>query len=150
VQVKLSHGEDIWLLIHLEVQSQVEATFTRRMFVSNYRLFDRYGIEVISLGVLADEQSDWRPQEYGYGRWGSEMRLHFPVVKLLDYAEQWAELEQSTNPFAAPVPVELADLIQRLADLPQLKALLRQAVMAGSLEEFERFVETGTSNPTAV
>lgn len=81
VQVKLKSGDDAWLLIHIEVQSQVDANFSHRMFVSNYRLFDRYKLEVVSLGVLADDDPEWRPHEYGYGRWGSEMRLRYPTVR---------------------------------------------------------------------
>lgn len=103
VKVTRKEGKDVWLLIHIEVQSQVDPTFARRIFVANYRLFDRYSREVISLGVLADEDPDWRPDNYGYGRWGSEMRLHFPTVKLLDYAAQWEALEQNPNPFAVVV-----------------------------------------------
>lgn len=103
VKVTLKEGKDVWLLIHIEVQSQVDPTFARRTFVANYRLFDRYGSEVISLGILADEDPDWRPNSYGYGRWGSEMRLHFPTVKLLGYAADWEALEQNPNPFAVVV-----------------------------------------------
>ena len=100
VKVTLKEGKDVWLIIHIEVQSQVDATFARRTFVANYRLFDRHHKEIISLGVLADEDTNWRPASYGYGRWGSEMSLRFPTVKLLDYAKKWEELEQNPNPFA--------------------------------------------------
>lgn len=71
------------------------------MFIYHYRIFDRYERGVVSLAVLGDEQPNWRPQEYGYGRWGREMRLRFPIVKLLDY--DWEMLEASDNPFAAVV-----------------------------------------------
>jgi len=98
VKVTLKEGKDVWLLIHIEVQSQVDPTFARRTFVANYRLFDRYGREVVSLGILADDDPDWRPDNYSYGRWGSEMRLRFPMVKLLDYAAQWEALEQNLIP----------------------------------------------------
>jgi hypothetical protein len=56
---------------------------------------------VVSLAVLADEQQNWRPNEYRYGRWGSEMSLRFPIAKLLDYS--WEALEASDNPFTAIV-----------------------------------------------
>ncbi len=35
--------------------------------------------------------------------WGCQASLSFPVVKLRDYNERWAELEVSTNPFAIVV-----------------------------------------------
>jgi hypothetical protein len=78
------------------------ALAVRRVTQENlYRIFDRYGREVVSLAVLGDDQINWRPQEYSYGRWGCEMRLRFPIIKLLDY--EWETLESSDNPFAVVV-----------------------------------------------
>ncbi len=101
VKVWLIGGEEAWLLLHIELQSQRDGDFAKRMFTYHYRIFDRYGREVVSLAVLGDEQPNWRPQEYGYGRWGCEIRLRFPVIKLLDYT--WESLEASDNPFAVVV-----------------------------------------------
>jgi hypothetical protein len=101
VKVWLADGAEAWLLLHLEVQSQTDSAFAKRMFTYHYRIFDRYEREVVSVAVLGDEQSSWRPQEYHYGRWGCEMRLRFPILKLLDYA--WETLEASDNPFALVV-----------------------------------------------
>jgi hypothetical protein len=55
---------------------------------------------VVSLAVLGDEQTNWRPAEYGYALWNCRVSLQFPTVKLLDYAARWDELEASANPFA--------------------------------------------------
>ncbi len=41
-------GEESWLLIHIEIQSQEETDFPKRMFVYNYRIFDRYDRSVAS------------------------------------------------------------------------------------------------------
>jgi hypothetical protein len=73
-------------LIHVEVQTQREGDFPKRMHVYNYRIFDRYDKEVISLAILADDDPAWRPSRFGYGRWGFRTGTEFPVVKLLDYA----------------------------------------------------------------
>jgi hypothetical protein len=101
LKVFLVDGEEAWLLLHIEIQSQADGDFSKRMFIYHYRIYDRYNREVVSLAVLGDDQPNWRPQEFGYGRWGCEMRLQFPIVKLLDYA--WEDLEASENPFAAVV-----------------------------------------------
>ncbi|MBD1940746.1 Rpn family recombination-promoting nuclease/putative transposase [Coleofasciculus sp. FACHB-712] len=85
VKVWRQNGEETWVLIHIEVQSKVDANFAERMYVYNYRLFDRYRRQVASLAVLADEQASWRPQSYGYEIWGARVSLLFPTVKLLDY-----------------------------------------------------------------
>jgi hypothetical protein len=100
VQVCLKSGLELWVLIHIEVQSQHDADFEKRVFVSNYRLFDGQDKPVASLVILSDTSSEWRPSEYGYSVFGSHMQLRFPSVKLLDYREQAAALEKDTNPFA--------------------------------------------------
>jgi hypothetical protein len=106
-RVWLQDGEEAWVLIHVEVQSQEESGFAERMYVYNYRCFDRYRKPVISLAVLGDERASWRPSSYGYAYDGFELSLKFPIVKLVDYEAQWEVLEQSTNPFAVMVMAHL-------------------------------------------
>jgi len=95
------------VLIHIEIQSQYETDFAERMFIYNYRIFDRYRLPVATLVILADERPSWRPNTYQYKIWDSQMGLQFPVVKLLDYESQWSMLESSTNPFAVMVMAHL-------------------------------------------
>ena len=42
VRVWRTTGQEEWILVHVEVQSQPEAGFAERMFVYHYRLRDRY------------------------------------------------------------------------------------------------------------
>ncbi|MBW4558285.1 MAG: Rpn family recombination-promoting nuclease/putative transposase [Trichormus sp. ATA11-4-KO1] len=107
IKVWLKDGKETWLLVHLEIQSQVDTSFAKRMFSYHYRIFDRYNQEVVSLAILGDNQANWRPQEYSYGRWGCRLSLQFPIVKLLDYEARWLELEQSDNSFAVLVMAHL-------------------------------------------
>lgn len=106
-KVWLRDGEEAWVLIHVEVQSQEESDFAKRMYQYNYRSFDLYERPVISLAVLGDERATWRPTSYGYALGGCEVSIQFPVVKLLDYEAQWQNLEESTNPFAVMVMAHL-------------------------------------------
>jgi len=101
------NGQEAWVLVHIEVQGQYEADFAQRMYVYNYRLFDRYNRFVASFAVLADERPNWRPQQFGYQLWNSEVHFQFPVVKLLDYWERWQTLESSQNPFSLVVMAHL-------------------------------------------
>jgi hypothetical protein len=48
VKLYLTDGEETWVLIHLEIQSQYESTFTERIYVYNYRIYDRYRRKVAS------------------------------------------------------------------------------------------------------
>lgn len=107
VRVFLRSGEAAWVLIHIEVQGQTDADFSERLYVYNYRIFDRWRVRVVSLAILADTDPEWRPDRYGHSLWGCRVSLRFPVAKLLDYADRWASLERSRNPFAVVVMAHL-------------------------------------------
>ncbi len=100
VKVCKCSGEETWVLVHIEIQSQEERQFSQRMFVYYYRLRDKYNQKVVSLAILGDERETWRPQPWREELWDCEVTFRFPMVKLLDYAPRWAELEASQNPFA--------------------------------------------------
>jgi len=54
VKVWRKDGGEVWVLSHIEVQGEEETDFAERMYVYNYRIFDRYRHQVASLTVLAD------------------------------------------------------------------------------------------------
>lgn len=64
VKVWLKGGQQIWLLLHLEVQSQSETEFEERMFIYCLRIFDQFRQVPISLAILCDESLSWRPDHY--------------------------------------------------------------------------------------
>ncbi len=76
VKVYRTGGDEVWVLVHVEVQSQEETDFPRRMFVYNYRIFDRYNRSVASLAVLGDENTNWRPSSFGYELFGCKVDFH--------------------------------------------------------------------------
>ncbi|MTJ54366.1 hypothetical protein FJR38_17735 [Anabaena sp. UHCC 0253] len=106
-KVWLLDKREVWILIHVEIQSQYEVDFGQRMYIYNYRSFDLYHKPVVSLAVLGDERNNWRPSAYGYSLGGCEVSLKFPIAKLLDYESRWQELESSVNPFAIIVMAHL-------------------------------------------
>ena len=99
VRVNVLNGGESWIYIHVEVQGTKQAEFAERMFVYNYRLFDRYKRPVASLAVLADEHKEWKPTSYGFTVLGCRHILEFPVAKLTDYAERVDELLALDNAF---------------------------------------------------
>ena len=94
-------GQEAWVLIHVEVQSQQDANFAERMYVYNHRLRDKYGRMPVSLAVLGDESASWRPDVHHEGLWNCTVEFRFPTVKLVDYTGCDALLEADANPFAA-------------------------------------------------
>jgi hypothetical protein len=107
VQVWRLSGEETWVLIHIEVQSSEQAEFSFRMYVYNYRLSDKYNMPIVSLAILGDERSSWRPNQHQSELWGCSVDFRFPIAKLLDYRENWQALEGSRNPFAVVVMAHL-------------------------------------------
>jgi hypothetical protein len=107
VKVWQIQGEEIWLLIHVEIQAKSEDTFAQRMFTYNLRIFDKFAQPAISLAILCDSDSTWRPNQYSYNYPDCSLHFRFGSVKLLDYQNQWTELEQSDNPFATVVMAHL-------------------------------------------
>jgi hypothetical protein len=141
-------GEEIWVLIHIEVQGQVDPHFERRMYIYNYRLFDRYNHAVCSLAVLADERQKWRPRKFHYDIWGCKVTLEFPTVKLLDYRKRLPELETSSNPFAIVVLAHLKMLETRKYPQERLqwkftlaKTLYKRGFSRQDILELLRFID---------
>ncbi|MBD2138344.1 DUF4351 domain-containing protein [Anabaena sp. FACHB-1237] len=106
-KVWLLDNRQIWILIHIEVQSHYDAYFGKRMYIYNYRAFDLYHQFVVGLAILGDENQNWRPNSYNQAMLDCELSFKFPIVKLLDYESRWDELESSDNPFAIIVMAHL-------------------------------------------
>ncbi len=148
VKVWRTSGQEEWVLVHVEVQAQEEAGFARRMYVYNYRLFDRYNREVASLAVLADDRPGWRPDRFGYQRWGCTVGIQFPVVKLLDYAADLGALEANPNPFATLVLAHLMTQktrqepgARRAWKLRLVKGLYDRGMDADQVRQLFRFID---------
>lgn len=107
VKVWQHQGEEIWLLIHIEIQAKSEEIFPERMFSYNLRIFDCFGKPAISLAILCDSDPEWRPKQYSYNYPDTRLNFEFGTVKLLDYKNRWEELEASNNPFATVVMAHL-------------------------------------------
>jgi len=94
VRVHRKNGKEELVLVHVEIQSQKTGDFCERMYLYNSLIYRRYGQKVASFAVLADSDASWRPDHFGYQLWGSEVRLSFPMVKLIDYRDRTRELER--------------------------------------------------------
>ncbi len=148
VSVTLNDGSAALVLIHIEIQNQVDLVFPERMFIYSYRLYDRHKTRVVSLAILGDDDPTWRPQEFGYELWGYEIKLRFPTIKLLDYEADWAALEQSKNPFAVVVMTHLrAKTTQRYPQtrlrwkIDLVKALYANQFTRHEIAELFRFID---------
>ena len=100
VKVWLLNGDELWVLIHVELQGNRDPEFAERMYTCQHRAYDLHRKPVVGLAILADEEASWRVSEYRQVLWGSEVIYRFNMVKLLDYLDRLSDLEASDNPFA--------------------------------------------------
>jgi len=129
VKVLSKYQEELWFLVHVEVQATREPGLAERLFRYNYRIFERYSKKAITLLILSDEEESYKPKSYTDYFHGMYTEFRFPSVKLLDYRENRSILQQSKNPFALAVlaflryidnkgqPVKLFEVKKELVDL---------------------------------
>ena len=65
-----------------------------------HRIWEKYKVNVASLAILCDDEKNYLPNQYKTKIWGCKLNFEFPVVKLLDFGEDWAKLEEEDNPFS--------------------------------------------------
>ncbi len=119
IKLWLKTGQETWVLCHVEVQGHPDKFFSKRMFIYRYRLQDRYQKPIISMAILVDKNSHWRPDCYREDLLGCSIEMRFLIVKILDYAKQRAELEASLNPFATVILAQLM-VLESNKDPPSL------------------------------
>ncbi|MCC5636452.1 DUF4351 domain-containing protein [Nostoc sp. CHAB 5844] len=137
VKVWQIEGQEIWLLIHVEIQAKPEDDFAERMFSYNLRIFDKFSKPAISLAILCDTDTKWRPHQYSYNYPDTKLNFEFGTVKLLDYQNRWAELENSDNPFAMVVMAHLKtqETIKKLGERKNWKFSLIRKMYARGWQE---------------
>ena len=152
VKVHLKEGGPayICIIIHIEVQSQPKPGFMKRMFIYYYRGHDKMvekDIPMISVAILADDNPNYRPNEYCFSLFGFEMRMKIPVVKILDYKlkkELREKLESTTNPMSMIVKAQLKSHEVKQADndtkFEVTKELIRQCYKHGYSKEDTRLI----------
>jgi hypothetical protein len=108
LEVRLKSGEAEWILIHIEVQGSRDSGFAERMYVYNYRIFDKYRRKVVSIALLIDGSPSFRPNHFRSELFGCEVRFTYPVIKLLDF--DCPGLDKDNSLFAVITRVQLAKL----------------------------------------
>ncbi|MFC5591412.1 Rpn family recombination-promoting nuclease/putative transposase [Sporosarcina soli] len=101
VKVHLKDGEEKWVLIHVEVQSDNEKDFAERMFQYFYRIYDRYHKEIVAIAVMTSPHQSTFPTQFHYSYFGTELHYAYTNCKLSDYDNE--ELEKSDKLFSKVV-----------------------------------------------
>jgi hypothetical protein len=151
VKVWRGEAEEAWVLVHVEVQSQRQAGFAERMYVYNYRLFDRSRGPVVSLALLTDDQPHWRSGAYVRELWGCRAALDFPVAKPRDFAQRARSPEAQANPFSVVVQVGVAydsdlEYVERVTIEVARETMLKYGLDVENFPPFIRYHTFGDSS----
>ncbi|MBT3388398.1 MAG: hypothetical protein HN417_10735 [Desulfobacula sp.] len=156
IEVTLNDETKKWILIHIEVQASQDTNFSKRMFMYNYRIYDRYEIPVTSIAILADDSPSWNPAPFEYGMWGAHMQLKYLKVKLLDYKDKWNYLKDNHNPFAIVVMAHIKALetrkdnsLRKQWKIELTKLLYEKSYSKSEILELYAFIDWALSLPFA-
>ncbi len=128
-RVRGLQGEELWLLIHIEVQGKADVHFNHRMFQYYYRIHDRYAdVEIISLALVTNQRDCSGLGLYAQGDADYGLRFRFRVHNLQEWNDQWDALKRkaATNPFAVVALAQLA--AHRRSTDPERKASKREII----------------------
>jgi hypothetical protein len=135
-KVRLLDQSEVWLLIHIEVQTQYEADFPERVFYYYIRLKVKFALPLSCLVVLADTRPNWRPDTYKCEFARTKIQFSYPVVKLADYRDRIEELERSDNLFALIVLAHLqSQSATEISDRLEWKRRITQNLLERNLDE---------------
>lgn len=101
VKVFLKNGKSKWILIHIEVEGSGKANFSERMYIYNYRAFDKFKVDIVALGIATGENIPKNLGIYKREFFGTKLIYEYNtfVVK-----NQYVEvLQNQQNPFALAI-----------------------------------------------
>ena len=98
VKVRLKDGNEQWILIHVEMQSEYTKEFSERMFQYFYRIYDRYDQKIVAYAILTALDRRNSPDDFRYNYFGTSLHYEYTTRRLVDYDKM--ELERSDQLFS--------------------------------------------------
>ena len=98
VKVKLKSGEEKWIFIHIEFQTNGAANIGMRMYEYYELIRERYGKEIVALVVYTGDRIPKNPNSYTVEYFGTSITYCFNFYAVCEQTE--AELLNNPNPFA--------------------------------------------------
>ena len=95
-KVKLKSGKEEWIFIHIEAQSYHDKLFALRMFTMYYRIWDKYGIDIVAIAVFTTETK--MATQYERENYGTNLSYRYNSYYVKDQKEE--DLLASNNVFA--------------------------------------------------
>jgi hypothetical protein len=108
IKIWTTSGQEIWCLLHLEIQGYDDPQFAERMHEYFYRIRDKFHVPVTALVIYTNSNPAHQPKAYHYNFVGTELIYRFNTFHL---AEQTPEsLRASRNAFGFALEIALTDL----------------------------------------
>jgi hypothetical protein len=105
-KVRFKDGVDKWILIHIEIQSTFQTSFSRRMFGYYYWISAKYdNPDIVALAIYTGSKVSKHHNIYQKKFHGTELTYKFKVYEVRKQDE--AQLLSSDNPFALVVLASL-------------------------------------------
>lgn len=100
-RVYLLDGQEQWILLHLEIQTESNEWFSYRMFEYYYRAIDRYNKPIVAFVIFTGGANQKQPSAYTYNLLGTEISYKYNVYQIFQHSDE--ELLEWDNPFALVV-----------------------------------------------
>ncbi|MEZ6142925.1 MAG: hypothetical protein R3B84_20365 [Zavarzinella sp.] len=104
-------GQTVTIFVHFEVQAQQDDRFAARMAEYYWRIRQKYGLNVSSFAILADENPTWRVDRNVLSCKGTQNEFVFNSVKLLDFVGRMDELTAHHSPVGLVVAASIQSLL---------------------------------------
>jgi len=85
VKVHLKGGEEKWILVHVEVQSDNDKDFAERMFQYFYRIYDSFDQKNVTLAIMTSPHRSENPAVFQYDYFGTKLHYAYNNCRLVDY-----------------------------------------------------------------
>ncbi len=139
-QVTTLAGDPLIVFVHIEFQNEVDHDLPERMYIYNYRIYNKHRVPVVSLAILGDTNPDWRPDRYETECWGCTLCFRFRMFKLMDLLAAREQLEAHDNAFGLIILAHLAAKMTRNRQEQRFEEKLAVAkVLLGKKCDLKRF-----------
>lgn len=99
IKARLKEGEEVWFLVHVEIQGYADPLFATRMYEYAYRIRDKFQRQLTALAIYTDWNRRYHFKEYCETFMGTKLLYQFNTYVLRDNPP--SVLAQDANPFAA-------------------------------------------------
>ena len=135
VKTFLKNGKEEWILVHIEIQGGSTKGFPKRMFQYWYRIYGRYGVDIIALAIFTGNKRQQHPDTFHKIFMGTEITYRYNAYHIFDHSE--AELLAMDNPFALIVMAAQKALLQ--GKVPEEELAGHRLTVARALIQSNKF-----------